>query len=66
MIVAEVQLIQMEGIRVQSWGQRSTAFLCDQATRQPEIREYQNTCTNTDIVMDLTDQQTTVTWPESF
>ena len=33
-IVAQVQLSQMGGVGAQSWGQRSTAFLCDQAARQ--------------------------------
>ena len=35
MIVAQVQLSQMGGVGVQSWDQRSTAFLCDQTAWQP-------------------------------
>ena len=35
MIVAQVQLSQMGGVRSQSWGQRRTAFLCDQTAWQP-------------------------------
>ena len=34
-IVAQVQLSQMGRVGAQSWSQRSTAFLCDQAARQP-------------------------------
>ena len=33
-IVAQVQLSQMGGVGAQSWGQRTTAVLCDQAARQ--------------------------------
>ena len=35
MIVAEVQLSQTGEVGVQSWGQRSTAFLCDHTIWQP-------------------------------
>ena len=35
MIIGQVQLSKMGGIGVQSWGQRSTAFLCDQTAWQP-------------------------------
>lgn len=34
MIVTQIQLSQMAGVTAQSWGQGSTAFLCNQTARQ--------------------------------
>lgn len=37
-VVAQVQLFEMRWVAAQSWGQRSTTFICDLTTWQPENR----------------------------
>ena len=46
MIVAQVQLSQMGGVGSQSWGQSSTAFLCDHTAWQP-VHTHTHTPTHT-------------------
>ena len=43
MIVAQVQLSQMGGVGVQSRGQRSTSFLCDQTSWHTEMKKVEST-----------------------